>query len=233
VLKGLIFQRLNFKKQEVIIEVTKIFNQDFLYKDWNEEQKEAYLKNKSVEKNLNYNIKEVKLLDNGNVIGILENFDFSTSLITTQQGFNSTSSSPVFKYGDLIIYKISSLGEIEWIQKITKNQEVSLYDNNTSIACSLIKNEALIFFNDNKNNYNENGLWNGKNISMAGDLFKSILVKVAINLDSGDFERSKFLEFKNLKIWPQPKMFTFNEFDNNMLLVMKIGKKEKYGSFQF
>ncbi|MBI1838583.1 MAG: hypothetical protein HYR91_15065 [Flavobacteriia bacterium] len=235
-IKGVFYFVMDFDKKKILNEGFKEFDKDFITEDWTERQKDRSEKNiekgKSSPQLFNYEVKEMSTLSDGSLIGLLEQYYINTVTYTDPRGYIKTTSS--YNYNDLIIYKINHLGEFVWVKKIPKTQiTVDDYGYFSSIASCVNDEKIVVFFNDNSKNYDSNGVWNQKDFSANFTRKTNVVAKVVIDVQTGSVNRTTFVDAKETNSISIPKLFKVDYIKNEMLMVLRYGKKEKYGLYKF
>ena len=141
-----------------------------------------------------------------------------------------------FQYNDLILFKLNSAGEIEWKQKIHK-QQVSHADRGyfSSVGTFLKGDQLFVYFNDNTGNYDENGFYL-ENMNRFCKTFyssykKVLLAEVRINLNDGTYERvSLYKSDEGLTI---PKVFSYDPSQEKILILQDMKNKMEKTAFLY
>jgi len=122
---GTYFIRYDYIKKEVIDNGLNKFDSDFITKDWSEKLKKKEEKAKGSEATLeNYELRNIEVLKDGSIIKTMEQYYFTSY---TYQSYNGQSGTTYTHYiNDIIAYKISALGKLDWLVRIDKNQ-IDLY----------------------------------------------------------------------------------------------------------
>jgi hypothetical protein len=141
----------------------------------------------------------------------------------------------VYNYDDLITFKIGTDNKFTWIKKIPKNQ-TSVNDYGYYSSISTIKGDSTLqlFFNDEVSNYSDLGEWEeGKQREINYSKRTSVLAKVNIDLENGNFTRKSIVNGKTEKSIAVPKLFFNNKVDSNLILYLNYGSKVKYGFLKY
>ena len=197
------------------------------------EKKEA--KGKGEPQLYSYEMREAIVLNDGSIVGTMEQYYVQVSTITdSRSGYSSNTY--YYYYNDIIAYKIGLDGEFEWLQKIDKSQ-VSTNDYGPySSYGSFIDNGKLYFiFNDNKLNYENSGKFidDQKNYTASFGRRKNVVALAEIDLESGDLKRECFFEGSDIKALAVPKLFEVNYKTGELLIYTIYGKKERIGLVKF
>lgn len=243
-IKGIFYFRLDFDKKEMIDQGFEPFKKDFITEGWSERQKEKAdkkeAKGKAAPQLFNYDIRDIITLADGSILGMLE--QYYVHVVTTTDNRGVTSYTYYYYYNDIIAYKVHPNGTFEWVKKIPKSQvSTNDYGYYSSIARFVTKDKIVLFFNDNLKNYDESGAWIN---NTAGDTRKTLygasyrkktntVAKVEIDLADGTVDRHTFFDRQETNAYAIPKLFKTDYIKQEMLLVLRYGKKEKYGLLSF
>lgn len=236
--KGVFYFQLDFNKKEFLNKGFTEFSQDFITADWSDREKERAEKREAKGKGspelYNYEIRDNVTLPDGSLVGTIEQFYIVTRTTYDSRGYARTMY--YYYYNDVIAYKISAAGEFEWLSKIQKYQQ-SVNDGgySSSIASYVTDNKLVVLFNDNARNYDEFGNYAaGNNPSGASYTKRSNCVaRVELDLATGESERRLFFGREEAEAIAVPKLFLTDYKNKQMLMVLRIGKKEKYGLINF
>lgn len=240
--KGVFYFQLDFKKQEIINEGFNEFGKDFITEGWSDrakkksEKREA--KGKGTPSLYNYIIRDNVTLEDGSMVGMIE--QYYVHVVTTRDSRGNTTTTYYYYYNDLILYKVSESGEFVWLKKIQKSQ-VSTNDGGylSSTAQYVADGKMVILFNDNLKNYDESGqvlddAESGKMLYGASYRKKTNCVaRVEVDLATGETQRRTFFGRNEAEAIAIPKLFCTDYVNKEMLMVLRIGKKEKYGLIHF
>jgi len=141
-----------------------------------------------------------------------------------------------FFHNDLIVYKMNSQGDIEWVDRIPKFQQ-SKNDGGYFLSTSefLTDQRIHIFFNDHRRNYDEQG-----NFLEIGRLRPTTLTRrnnvvagVTIDLKSGKMSRKRLDGRKEHRTVLVPKVSRPNIQDKSLLIYGNHGRKHRFGKISF
>lgn len=236
-IKGIFYFRLDFDKKEIIDEGFEKFAKDFITQDWSEKEKEKSEKReargKPAPQLYDYDIRETVTLEDGSVIGMLEQY-YVQEVFNNDPRTNSYTTTYYYYYNNLIVYKIQPNGTFDWVKNIPKSQ-VSTNDRGyySSVARFITKNKMVILFNDNLKNYDEFGRWNSHVVSMSYRKKTNTVAKVEVDLLDGTVDRSTFFDRSQTDALAVPKLFETDYKNQQMLILLIIGRKEKFGLLDF
>lgn len=236
-IKGIFYFRLDFDKKEIIDEGFEKFAKDFITEDWTEKEKERSDKReargKSAPQLYNYDIRETITLEDGSVVGMLEQY-YVQEIFINDPRTNTYTTNYYYYYNNLIVYKIQPNGTFDWVKNIPKSQ-VSTNDRGyySSVARFVTKDKMVILFNDNLKNYDESGKWNANVFAMSYRKKSNTVAKVEVNLLDGYIDRSTFFDRSETNALAVPKLFETDYKNQQMLMLLIIGRKEKFGLLDF
>lgn len=236
-IKGIFYFRLDFDKKEIIDDGFEKFAKDFITAGWSEKEKERAnrreAKGKPAPQLFNYDIRETITLADGSVVGMLEQY-YVHQVTSNDPRSNINTITYYYYYNDLIVYKIQPNGTFDWVKSIPKNQ-VSANDGGyySSVARFATKDKLVILFNDNLKNYDERGQWNGYVEAASYRKKTNTVAKVEIGLQDGFMERSTFFDRSETNALAVPKLFETDYRNQQMLILLIYGRKEKYGLLNF
>lgn len=235
-INGVFFYQLDFNKKEVISEGWNEFGTDFITDGWTDREKEraekTAAKGKGEPELYNYDVRKMITLEDGSIIGMLEQY-----FVRESQNYNAQTRSYTttyyYYYNDVIVYKIDASGKFAWMKKIPKYQ-VSTNDGGfySSVASFITKDKLCVLFNDNSRNYKESGefIEDPRKLYAASYRKKSnVVCLVEFDLNSGEYTRKTFFDREETKAYAVPKKFVVDYNKKEMLLILMYGKKEKYG----
>lgn len=236
-IKGIFYFRLDFNEKEIIDDGFEKFDKDFITEGWSQKEREKAdkreAKGKPAPQLFNYDIRESVTLGDGSVIGMLEQY-YVQQVSSNDPRTGTNSVTYYYYYNNLIVYKIQPNGTFDWVKNIPKYQ-VSANDNGyySSVGRFVTDDKMVIFFNDNLKNYDAQGMWNSY-IEPASYRKKSNTVaKVEVNLQDGSIDRRTFFDRSETDAIAIPKLFKTDYKNQQMLMLLIYGKKEKYGLLNF
>lgn len=238
--KGLFYLKADFKKQSIINEGFEEFGDDFIMSDWSDRQKKKQekkeKKGKAKEPTLySYIMREVHPLEDGSIVGTME--QYYVRVVTTTNSQGQTTTTYYYYYNDVVAYKVGSDGGFEWLAKIDKYQ-VSTNDGGyySSYARYVDGEKLVLFFNDNSDNYDEvsgefefDGTVKSSRLSKK----KNTVAICEIDLETGEQKREMYFDREELGAIVVPKLFNVDYRTNEMLFYAIKGKKEQFGRLTF
>ena len=233
--KGVFHQRIDLLSMEKIDEGFKEFEQSFITEDWSERALKRAERQKNRGKGepqlYNYKMREITILDDGSIIGSMEQF-YVQIRSNTDSRTGTVSQSYYYYYNGIIAFKIDPEGEFAWVKKVRKYQ-VSTNDDGpySSYATFIDKNKVYFIFNDHIKNYDDRGVFlDPEHLYTANYTRKRNTVALAeIDLETGDSRRTTFFGREEINALAVPKLFEMNYQTNEMLLYSIWGRKEKIG----
>jgi len=159
---------------------------------------------------------------------------------STQLSMGTVSSTvPLGYWNYLILYRINNTGIIDWHNKIEKNQIGGYESRYTSCIGNVEGDKYILYFNDNVKNYDSEGSFTGdvkKNSvyetsidSDGKDVKNNTLVRVVIDLSSGNYERKSFITGEKSGMAASPKNFIFNNVKREFLIYFQVDKEAQFG----
>jgi hypothetical protein len=237
-IKGVYHATIEIQTKKIISQGKSEFDIAFITKDWSERAKKRALeraeKGKGAPELYDYELREMYPLKDGSIVGVLEQF-FVQNLTYSDPRTGMIYTRYVYNYDDLITFKIGTDNKFTWIKKIPKNQ-TSVNDYGYYSSISTIKGDSTLqlFFNDEVSNYSDLGEWKeGKQREINYSKRTSVLAKVNIDLENGNFSRKSIVNGKTEKSIAVPKLFFNNKVDSNLILYLNYGSKEKYGFLKY
>jgi hypothetical protein len=237
-IKGVYHATIEIQTKKIISQGKSEFDIAFITKDWSERAKKRALeraeKGKGAPELYDYELREMYPLKDGSIVGVLEQF-FVQNLTYSDPRTGMIYTRYVYNYDDLITFKIGTDNKFTWIKKIPKNQ-TSVNDYGYYSSISTIKGDSTLqlFFNDEVSNYSDLGEWEeGKQREINYSKRTSVLAKVNIDLENGNFTRKSIVNGKTEKSIAVPKLFFNNKVDSNLILYLNYGSKEKYGFLKY
>lgn len=235
--QGAFFMKLDFRNQKVIQEGFQEFGKNFITEDWSDKEIERAEKRASRGKEepalYNYQMREAQLLPDGSMIGVMEqNYVVVRSFSDTR---SMVTFSYTYYYNDIVIFKIGQSGQFDWIEKVRKSQ-ISSNDGGpySSFASIVDGNKIRLIFNDNLDNYDNNGKYiPGLVYSSRFNLKHNTVSMTEIDLATGMQDRYMLFGRKDTKTIAIPKQFKIDLNSKEMLLYTAYKGKELYGILNF
>lgn len=238
--KGLFYMKADFKEQEILVDGFEEFGEDFITSDWSDRAKKKQARKKAKGKGseptlYSYVMREVHALEDGGIVGTMEQYYIRVVTTTNSQG--QTTTTYYYYYNDIVAYKVGSDGGFDWLTKINKYQ-VSTNDGGyySSYARYVDDGKMCLFFNDNSDNYNEtSGDYNGDLTPKSARLSKkkNTVAICEIDLETGDVDRRMYFDRTELGAIVVPKLFHVDYKKQEMLIYAIKGRKEKFGKLEF
>ncbi|MFN5911019.1 MAG: hypothetical protein ACK45H_06775 [Bacteroidota bacterium] len=232
---GLFFMRCDFNKREVIDEGFEKFGKDFITQDWTDRDREKAEKRESKGKGepqlYNYVMRQTEVLQDGSIVGSLEQF-YIREVTNYNPQMRTYTTTFYYYYNDIIAYKVGPDGGFEWLKKINKYQ-VSLNDGGpySSYARFIDDGNLCLLFNDHVMNYDENGQFLNSDRTYAANFGKkkNVVAMVRIDLESGTTTRETFFDRTEITALAVPKLCNVDYRQGRVLLYAIYGKKERFG----
>ncbi len=236
---GMFHKKIELSKGELITESYKDFEPDFITEGWTDQEMRRAEKREQRGKGAvqlqNYQMKDATTLDDGSIIGTMEQYYVQVHSYS-EAGTGQSSDKYYYYFNDVIAFKIMPDGAFDWITKIKKYQ-VSMNDGGPySSYASYRSGSALNFiFNDNRLNYTDAG-----DFKSSDDLYtanygrkKNVVALAKLDLQTGEIERGAFFDRTDINAIAVPKMFNVNYNTREMILYSIWGRNERIGSLKF
>ncbi len=234
---GVFYMKLDFLDASIIDEGYQNFDREFITMDWSE--KEIAKMERKLESGgnapalYNYQMRQSEILPDGSLIGLMEQYYVQVRSYYDPRGMSTVNYT--YHYNDLIIFKVDPDGDVEWINKIPKNQ-VSTNDGGpySSYAFFIDKQNVNIIFNDHIDNYDKGGKYipNTYNVASFGKKY-NVVAHVKVDLFSGLNTREQLTSQKEIGAFVMPKLFRTDFKNNEMIVFSTFKSKEKFGVLKF
>lgn len=173
-----------------------------------------------------YECQEVLNMKNGDLVMICEEqfVQDHTYQKIGHDGYPISSRSSSFLYKDIMVASFSSAGELNWIQRIPKNQET--IDDNGSFSSYMIasnKNSIYFLFNDHPNNLYYSG---HRKLEKFSTTKESVLVMVEVDAN-GNQKKELVYNTKSRGLLARPKV-SMQVSENEVLLFSQNRYKHRF-----
>jgi len=237
--KGVFYQKIDLNSGVKLADGFKEFGKEFIYDGWTDKLKEKAERREERGKwdpqLYNYHMKEAVIQSDGSIIGTLEQY-YVRVVSTLDSRTGQSNYTYYYYYNNIIAYKIGVNGEFDWLEKIRKYQ-VSTNDGGpfSSYSSFVSDNKLYFIFNDNINNYDEDGKFlNEDRLQVANySKKKNVVALVELDLTSGEQIRSPFFDRTAIKALAMPKLFDVNYNKSELLIYTIYGRNEKFGRLKF
>lgn len=233
---GMFYIRFDFEKNQIIDEGFEKFDKNFITQDWSQKQIEKSerleAKGKSEPQLYDYSIRQTEILDDGSIVGSMEQYYVQSNTYYDVRGFSQNVYD--YYYNDIVAFKIGKTGGFEWLRKIPKEQ-VSTNDGGPfSSYCRFIDGSKIVFiFNDNTDNYDANGNFrmpeNGFPFSANFGSKRNVVALVTVDVFSGEIERKTFFNRADTETIAAPKLFNVDYLKKEVLLYGIYRRNERFG----
>jgi hypothetical protein len=236
-IKGTFCLKLDFNSKEILTETYTPFSEAFIKEDLTGREIAKIERKKEKGQNIdplmqNYKVVDMITQNDGSTIGIMEKSYVVTRTYTDSRGGSRTVY--YYHFEDLIIYKNNLEGQIEWIKRIEKNQITSNDGGYYSSIVHCIQDQKLtLFFNDSKQNYDENGNFIRLNENMSLLKKQKTLAQVNIQLSDGTVSRKEIKIPELESLIPIPRISENNKINREILFIAQRGSKLKYGLLKY
>lgn len=234
--QGVFYQRIDLKTANEIASGMEDFERSFITQSWSQRElnranrREA--RGKGEPQLYNYQMREANILDDGTIVGTMEQYYVQVRSSYDSRTGQSTNTY-YYYYNDIIVYKIDKNGDFSWFKKIPKYQ-VSMNDGGPfSSFESVVSNGKIHFiFNDNVRNYSESGEFlESDGLQVANySKRKNVVALASIDLENGQQSRKNFFDRSEVDVLVIPKKFVVDYHEDRMILYGIWGRtKEKFG----
>ena len=239
-LQGVFTMNVDLEKDSITGYQYAAFNQEILQESRTEQQmsrlERRWEQRDESPQIYSYKLRQIQSLSDGSQVGFMEqyyerkysNYDTRTGITTVVY---------YYYYMDIVAFKLDKNGAFLWGKRIPKNQ-VSMNDNgpfSSFIACNNDQ-QAYVIFNDNKRNYDEDGIFDSTPNALNGLSLsnrKNVVALAKINLATGAIDRTAFFSKKELSAIVIPKQMQI-DWKNKELLMYAINRnREKFGILSF
>ncbi len=237
-ISGVFYMKVDFINEELDGEGFTPFDRNFITQNWSDkevERLERKIDNGSTgEPNLyNYSMRESHILPDGSIVGLMEQYFVQRRSYYDMRGYSTFNY--IYHYNDIVAFKFTADGEIEWIQNVPKRQ-VSTNDGGpySSYAFYIDGSSVNLIFNDSKENYSEAGQYIKDKLYVTSFAKKNnVVAHVKIDLYSGLTSRDLLTSRKEIGTLVQPKLFTLDEVNKEMIVFSVFKSKERFGVIKF
>ena len=199
-----------------------------------------YAQGKLLPRLYDYRLKNVTILENGTILGHLEQTERNVSYSSNNLGYgpygssygmgygygnypyNNTTANVSYYFKDVIVFSLKSDGTVNWMKKIQKYQVAGTY-NGAFVSCFtyLTNSNYNLLFTDNAKNYAENGVFTADKKVHSSPAFakNNIISIVKMNTLTGETKREQFLPKLENDGYYIPRDFMFDSLRNTMLVM--------------
>jgi hypothetical protein len=218
-----------------------------------------YAQGKLLPRLYDYRLKNVTILENGTILGHLEQTERNVSYSSNNLGYGpygasygmgygygygygnypySTTANVTYYFKDVIVFSLKSDGTVNWMKKIQKYQVSGTY-NGAFVSCFFYQtNENYnLLFTDNSKNYAENGVFTADKKVHGSPAFakNNIISIVKMNMLTGETKREQFLPKLENDGYYIPRDFKYDSLNNSMLVMSingGLGNKIRLGTLK-
>ena len=238
-IEGAFYAVIDFEKEQPLQLTFENFDESFITDGWSfKEKKNAFRKKekgKGDPRLINYKLRDFMFDSLKNTFtGIAEQYYVEERSSADSRGYITTTY--LYYYNTLIVYQINSNGEFEWTRKIPKVQvSVNDYGYLSSIAWLKNEEELILLYNDNKDNYTQNGNYTKGDLtaaSMSGK--KNTITACVVNLNDGAFKRTALGSIShNHRAVLVPKLCKKDVSEKELTLYLAGRKGGQFGYISF
>ncbi len=219
-----------------------------------------YAQGKLLPRLYDYRLKNVTILENGAILGHLEQTERNVSYSSNNLGYgpygasygmgygmgygygnypyNNTTANVSYYFKDVIVFSLKSDGTVNWMKKIQKYQVAGTY-NGAFVSCFtyLTNSNYNLLFTDNAKNYAENGVFTADKKVHGSPAFakNNIISIVKMNTLTGETKREQFLPKLENDGYYIPRDFMYDSLRNTMLVMSfnsGFGNKIRLGTLK-
>lgn len=237
---GVYFFKLEKESEEVINFTTSPITVDFLSTDEPEITDKFLLGGRFTSGRNdfgNFSYLDMKKTADGGFVAITENAELELRIKGSGESGNVNDRYDLYYYyNDIIVYKLDSLGKMDWVKRVPKYQQ-SINDNAVYLSAStIIANDKLyLLFNDHRKNYDENLMY--KNMSFprmsAISNRNNVLAIAEIDLKTGKSTRKSLPGRSELSTLFIPGLSRLNLKDHSLLIYSNHRNKHRFGKINF
>ena len=238
-IKGVFFIKAD-KEGEILNKEYHPFSLDFLMLG-----KSTWAKNKALDNNLNnlpvdglgnFIMHDLRKTSDNGYIGVAEHFEIEKRFSGVGTPGSSNRIDTYFFYDDILVYKLDSLGILDWVKRIPKSQN-SINDNGyyLSIVQALTDDYLYILFNDNSKNYDDLNYYLNLEVPRSANFNfrKNTIAMTKISLEDGTVNRFALGGKNELSTVLVPKLCIENRENNELFLYSRSSNRQRYGSIIF
>lgn len=184
----------------------------------------------------NFIMHDLRKTSDQGYIGVAEHFEIEKRFSGVGTPGSSNRMDTYFYYDDILVYKLDSLGVLDWVKRIPKSQN-SINDNGyyLSIVQALTTDHLYILFNDNKKNYDDLNYYLNLELPKAANFNfrKNTIAMAKVNLKDGSINRFAIGGKNELSTVLVPKLCIENSENNELFLYSRSSNRQRYGSIIF
>lgn len=237
---GVFNQQIDYQSGIVLQEGFMKFTDAFITENWSDRAKRRAdrleEKGRAEDPKLyNYKMRSARTLYDGSVIGTMEQ-NYVQLMANSDIRTGQTNDTYYYYYNDIIVYKINTKGEFDWVKRIAKYQISTNDDGPYSSYESFIDSSKISFiFNDNSDNYDEAGKFidNQEIYSANFGRRKNVVAIASIDYLTGDKSRSTLFDRSEIEALAIPKLFNVNYNTGELLMYAIWGREERFGELKF
>lgn len=238
-IRGMFFIKAD-KEGTILVKEYHPFSLDFLMQG-----KSTWAKNRALGNNLNnrpvnglgnFIMHDLRKTSDNGYIGVAEHYEIEKRFSGVGTPGSSSRLDTYFFYDDILVYKLDSLGVLDWVKRIPKSQN-SINDNGyyLSIVQALTDDYLYILFNDNSKNYDDLNYYLNLEVPKPANFNfrKNTVAMTKISLHDGTVNRFALGGKNELSTVLVPKLCIENKENNELFLYSRSSKRQRYGSIIF
>jgi hypothetical protein len=236
--RGVFFTRIDRATNEVISTTSQPFSQAFLSSGkaaWERSYWDELVAQQNRDYQLNnFRILEFQMTSDSGFVVVAEHQEVDAIQKNSSTEENTT---PKYDYryyfDDVIVYKLSSEGILEWVERIPKTQS-SLNDEGafSSVLVAINQEKVHLFFNDSQRNYDQTSLKfdQEREQPFSSSLgFQNVIGHVELDVFSGKAQRKMLAGRGELKVVFNPKLSRYNPETKEVIFYGNRNNRHRFG----
>lgn len=236
---GAFYAEIDFNKEKPLNLTFDSFDSSFITEGWTYKEKRSAFRKQTKGKG-QPRLDHYKLRDftfdsvKKTFTGIAEQYYVEERSSADSRGYINTTY--LYYYNTLIVYQINENGTFDWTAKIPKVQ-VSANDYGYLSSIAYLKNneELILLYNDNQDNYNQNGAYSTEELSAAALSGKKNTITVCtVDLMNGSYERKSLGSISpNDRAILVPKLCEKDVLEKELTIFLSGRKGGQFGYITF
>ncbi len=238
--KGVFYAVMDPRSEEIVSSGYHEFDDKFIMEGLSKRQIEKTEKKKEkkgIEPSLyNFKMRKFESTTDGGYLGVAEE-SYIVERTYTNPKTGATTTTYVYYYMDLIVFKLDKNGEMLWKKKIQKAQITSNDGGyRSSFVMRQVGEKAYMIFNDHLKNYDPVSfkyLNSDVQYPMTFSKKNNAIAVVSVNIEDGKIERNALKGTKELGSILIPRLCIPDKENSSILMYTRLGSKEMVGRMNF